>query len=366
MVRRCGCEAYCSCTFEGSEFVSVSPNGDDVTVTIIPGSTHITVEDSESLDFTITGSGTPADPYVITADKVPGAPDPAVAFDQQKFTTDGIWVKPTGFGDGWVEVFVWGGGGGGAGANIKPSIRPGNGGGGGGLSRRIMLLSDLPDEVEVHIGFGGAGGTGAPDSGSHGTNGHTGGQTRFGTILYAGGGFGGTRDGTLLSDAPDGGYGTEPGGRGGLPLYDYSFRGWDDSGYMSVGQASSGGGAGGYPSTKGPAQANSSWWDGVNGGLVIAGGFFLPGFGGNWQTESGPTTGAFNVGTATIGSTGGGGGHGGGAGPGNNNRSRTPGAAGGNEGGGGGGGGGAGPVSGGDGGPGGSGKIIVNCWPGTT
>jgi len=365
MVRRCGCDPVCGCGFEGSQYVSVStdPITGDVLVSIVPGSTQLQGEDSPSLFWTVTGDGTPTDAYVITADKVPGAPDPAVWLDQQKFTTDGIWRKP--FPVGWAEVYVWGGGGGGAGGNSK-TIRPGNGGGGGGLSRRLMLLSDLPDEVEVHVGFGGQGGDGAEDSGSRGTNGHNGGQTRFGTILYAGGGFGGTRTGNALVDAPQGGYGTEPGGMGGLPLYDYSFRSWDESGYMSAGQAGSGGGAGGYPSSKGPAQAEPEWWSGQNGGLVIAGGFFFVGVGGNWQTEAPPTDGIGHPGTATIGSTGGGGGYGGGQGPGNNNRSRTAGAGGGDDGGGGGGGGGAGPNSGGDGGPGGSGKIIVNCWPGTT
>lgn len=364
MVRRCGCDPVCSCGFKGGNYVTITElPGGELVVSIVPGSTWVTVADSTSIDFTITGTGVPADPYVISASRIVGAPDPAVAFNRQQFTTDGTWTKP--FTNGWAEIWCWGGGGGGGGANSKP-IRPGNGGGGGGLSRRVVLLDDLPDEVDVIVGVGGAGGAGAPDGGSPGAGGAAGTRSIFGSIVYAQGGRGGTRSGNSLDEAPDGGHGTEPGGRGGLPFFDYNVRDFTDPAYQAVGLASSGGGAGGYPSSKGPAQAQGHWWDGANGGVVVGGGFVLYGVGGDWQSESSPSPGTAAGTGGTVGSTGGGGGHGGGDGPGEHNRTRQNGAAGGDDGGGGGGGGGAGGNSGGRGGPGGSGKIIVNCWQGTT
>lgn len=353
MVRstRCGCGAVCSCTFEGGTGVGVVQNPDgSFTVTQGQGNTTITVADSESLDFTISGLGVTGSPYTITAIKVPGAPLPGVAVDRQDFYADGVWTKP--YASGICEVFVHGGGGGGGGGGTVPAV-PGGGGGGGGLSRRWFRLADLPASLNITIGQGGAGGLGAVDSSSAGLMGEKGGTSSFGTLLFAGGG-----DGGYYLYAVNGGPGTEFGGSSGTykGAFDYEV----GRNHQSTGLASSAGGMGGYFSPSGgsvPTGADSR--DGADGGQIYGGGFHFYGTGGDWDTETSATPGIAGIPYANDGGTGGGGGHGGGE-----SRSRQPGAAGG-AGGGGGGGGGAGSTAGGAGGPGGSGRVVVICWPGT-
>lgn len=126
-----------------------------------------------------------------------------------------------------VFVVVRGGGGGGA-SGQKDSNNlhglPGPGGGGGGCSQMAGIIprDEIPDEIPVQAGRGGAGGV-SPTASTTGewTVGENGGDSYFGDLLFAGGGGGGGRrplsDGTYVKDltAPGApGYGMSRGGRG--------------------------------------------------------------------------------------------------------------------------------------------------------
>lgn len=345
--KRCGCGSECGCSFAAGEGTFEVPptGGANFGIALSQGQTKVTGGLTESLDFTVTGAGTTATPYAITATKVAGAPNPGIAVNVQDFYTDGTWFKP--FPDGWAEVFVWGGGGGGGGSTTGnfPFPGPGLGGGGGGLSRRLIPLDDLPSMVFIICGQGGGGGAGASDSNSAGAVGSRGGTSQFGTWVYGGGGYGGDSVNTGL-----GGDGSNYGGDGGgawtssasgTAMYRHA---------QNTGISATGGGAGGWRSNTEPGLSNPAARDGLDGGQLFGGGFHPFGIGGVYETEVNPTNGSQGISYATVGGTGGGGGYGGGGG-----RTRAIGAAGG-PGGGGGGGGGGGVSSGGAGGPGGGGR----------
>lgn len=377
MVRkRCGCGAECGCHFVSGDGMGTS--GDTDTGFVISqdqGNTTVTVADNPSMDMTISGSGTSADPYVITAVKLAVSSGVAVAWATYDQPGQMYWNKPEGF-DGWVEILVWGAGGGGGGgaAGNNP---PGSGGGGGAFSTRIVKASDLDPFETVVVGFGGAGGIGGPSGNQSGGTGIAGGESRFGATdgaTVAGGGPGGVGGGLggieILTRGVRGGYGTELGGEGGINDY------FDPTGlsyiYQATGRAGSGGGSGGYTSnSSGPASLDPSHGNGRHGGQVYNAGVMIWGEGGNFAANT-PATDAIPkvdppdppspVGSSwATGGGGGGGGHGGGP-YGSGSRSRGPGSAGVE--GGGGGGGGVGQ-SGAAGGPGGDGKVIIICWQAT-
>lgn len=129
--KRCGCGAECGCSFEAGEGTHEVPptGGASFGVALDQGQTKIIAGDTAFLDFTVTGAGTTATPYVITAVKVAGAPNPGIAVNIQDFYADGVWTKP--FATGFAEVFVWGGGGGGGGSTTGNFPFPGPGLGGG-------------------------------------------------------------------------------------------------------------------------------------------------------------------------------------------------------------------------------------------
>lgn len=150
--------------------------------------------------------------------------DSLAAIDRQVFTASGTWTKPS-YGT-FAIIEAWGGGGGGN--------KSEQGGGGGAYSQRMMLLADLPANVTVTVGAGGAAQAGA-------TPAQPGGASSFGAYLKAGGGSGGTSGGAEggvpepdLGGAAPSSYGPWKGGMGG-----------DSTGIKSGAKSLYGGGGGG-------------------------------------------------------------------------------------------------------------------------
>ncbi|MFZ2769785.1 MAG: hypothetical protein WAZ50_01525, partial [Minisyncoccia bacterium] len=114
-----------------------------------------------------------------------------------EFTADDTWRPRPDLRA--LQVIALGAGGGG-GSGFAQTAGPGaggyggGGGGGGGLSFYFLEPASLPDSVTVTVGLGGAGGA-SRDSGVSdpydGENGSFGGNTSFGTIVFAAGGSGG-------------------------------------------------------------------------------------------------------------------------------------------------------------------------------
>lgn len=161
--------------------------------------------DNSQAEVTITGTGTPGDPWVISIETLGGS------IVQTIYNASDTWVKT---GGTVAQVVVIGGGGGGGASASGTADSGGSGGDGGAMSVAWFAVDDLPDEVEIEVGQGGAGAP--PVSGS--TTGGAGGDSWFGEYLYAPGGRGGhsqaqssqTQHTTLGGTPPDGG----PGGAG--------------------------------------------------------------------------------------------------------------------------------------------------------
>lgn len=123
----------------------------------------------------------------------------------QQFTQSGTFTVPA--GARLIRAYGVGGGGGGGGVTgAAGGNGAGGGGGGGGYCESVFEPGDLPAEVDVTVGIGGAGG-------AFGT-GAQGGATSFGGLWTAGGGQGG---GGIAASAGDtvgarGGGGTAVGG----------------------------------------------------------------------------------------------------------------------------------------------------------
>ncbi|MBH3444874.1 hypothetical protein I5L59_14955 [Pseudomonas moraviensis] len=109
------------------------------------------------------------------------------------FSTPGKhqWKVPSGVTQVWVVVVAAGGGG------ARSITLPGpSGGSGGGIARKLVNLRGVTS-VDIIVGTGGKGAT------EMNTTGGAGGETFFGTLVYATGGQGGRLDGK----APHGGTG---------------------------------------------------------------------------------------------------------------------------------------------------------------
>lgn len=139
---------------------------------------------SLAIDASTLKSGNTTNGRVLTANGLGGAVWETVAgviSDFQEFTTSGTWTKPE--GATWVYVEAIGGGGGGG---NHTSTTGTSGGGGGGFTTGVFRASELTETITCTIG---AGGTGAANGSS--AYGNDGGQTTFGSLLFANGGMGG-------------------------------------------------------------------------------------------------------------------------------------------------------------------------------
>lgn len=188
----------------------------------------------------------------------------AEVVDIQEFTSSGIWTKPATGARVLVQIWGAGGSGGRAGAGN------GGGGGGGGAYTEVWFnIGDLGVTETVTIGAGGAAIT--VDE----TDGNTGGNTTFGSLLsiFGGGGGGGNTatdgaggGGGGLNSAGISATGLTPGG-GGAPLggSPSTFGGGDGSPVEGLpGYSVNGGGGGGF-GTNAPSPA-SDGGDSQNGG----------------------------------------------------------------------------------------------------
>ncbi|WP_064075923.1 glycine-rich domain-containing protein [Prescottella equi] len=138
----------------------------------------------------------------------------AIATNMMVFTASGTWHKPPRCRA--IELILRAGGGGGSSGIFHPETTkrlPGMGGGGGAavVTRRINAF-ELPDDVPVAVGVGGAGGR-SPSSGSL-TFGGNGGESSFGDFAIVAAGRGGG-DGYVFAAAA-GGLSFLRGGHGGV------------------------------------------------------------------------------------------------------------------------------------------------------
>ena len=134
----------------------------------------------------------------------PATPQAAiVAYGTQQFDSSGIFTVPNGVN--LLRVTLWGAGGGGA---CSDGNGPGCGGGAGGCSIAWVNVAS-GEQIVVTIGAGGVAGV------SQGSGGN-GGDSYFGSYLYAGGGYGGPPLASVTSGArAPGGYGNlHPGQEG--------------------------------------------------------------------------------------------------------------------------------------------------------
>lgn len=116
MARNCGCAgSSCSCLIEAGAGINVSGIGtaaDPYVITAVLGqlSQAISFQDSTSIDFTVTGFGTIVDPMTVTAVVKPapwpvyptGGRPSAVAAGAGAFYYDSTLKKPA-----WSDGAVW-------------------------------------------------------------------------------------------------------------------------------------------------------------------------------------------------------------------------------------------------------------------
>ncbi|MFR9780148.1 hypothetical protein ACL02O_29345 [Micromonospora sp. MS34] len=138
----------------------------------------------------------PAGNHIVGLVGSPGAGAPTEPV--QTFTADGTFTVPA--GARWIRAYGVGGGGGGGGVTgATGGNGAGGGGGSGGYCESVWAAAELPAQVDVTVGVGGA-------AGAAGAAGGQGGATSFGGLWTAGGGLGG---GGVTANATD-----TSGGRG--------------------------------------------------------------------------------------------------------------------------------------------------------
>lgn len=293
-----------------------------------------------------------------------------------------LWVKKTSKFYKVKCIGAGGGGGSGRSTNNATARYGGGGGGGGGSNERTFQAADLPTDIVVTIGIGGAGGAAA--TGAAGNVGTVGGNTSFSTYLTAFGGGGGAA-GVASNQSGGGGggaggvgeAGTTAASLGGVPAVTAGVVGAGGMGGGGVlggagAGAEYGGAGGGGVSSIGTAMAGGSSINAAPGGGAGGegagggGGGAAGGVSGSWTAGGGGAGAAATSGVGTAGTDsttlacGTGGGGGGAAG--SADAVGGAGGAGGDPGAGGGGGGAATNLASGVGGRGGDGATQVFSW----
>ena len=238
--------------------------------------------------------------------------------DVQDFSTVGTATySPVAGAKGYLVYLLAGGGGGGAGAkNAEGVLRAGGcGGTSGGAVTAFIPASLVTGDITITIGDGGNGGASQTTNTSSGAAGSAGGDTSFGSLLVAKGGYGGVGGGTAVANRA---FGNEPPsmwpvGISGLNGDNGSLLGPHQGGNGHAG----GGSAGGYR-TAGNANSFVNVGGKGTGGTGGASSGAAGGAGSSlWGGGGGAGGAAAATGTATAGGAGGapsGGGGGGGAG----------------------------------------------------
>jgi hypothetical protein len=193
----------------------------------------------------------------------------------QEFSSSGTWTKPSGATFVMVEAWGAGGGGGSGRRGAAATARVGGAAGGGGsYTYRLFKSSDLSATETVTIGAGSTGAAAVAVDDTNGNSATVAGDTSFGSVLFAYGGFGGAggTTGNTLGGAGAGvlSAGSNTGANGGYPG-DRStsnvgqFGG--DSGNVNQGFGSGfGGGGGGGLSSTTSYEGGSSYQGGAGGG----------------------------------------------------------------------------------------------------
>jgi len=134
----------------------------------------------------------------------------------QEFSSSGTWVKPAYGTYAYIVCYGAGGGGGGGCLGTDDNSSGGCGGGGGARITKFIPLALLGATETVTVGVGGVGGASRPASTTSvdGYGGGIGGNTTFGSHLFAGGGRNGL-GGTIGST-------TRKGGNGGCSRINYA------------------------------------------------------------------------------------------------------------------------------------------------
>ena len=257
------------------------------------------------------------------------ADDIAQPADVQLFTTPGTasWTRPAG-AKAVDVIVVGGGGGGGSGRKGASGTAAFGGGAGAGGGRAVLTLPAvaLDATVSVSIGAGGAGGAAVTIDSTNGNNGIAGGQSSFGSFVFApqgnagaGGttisGTGGTAVTRGLFPGTSGGAGSSAGGAiGATSGVGTGPAGGGGGGGLAAVPANAAGGAGGFAPFYPNAVAGTG---GTAGGGTGSTGTSSP------VNAGGPGAGGGGGGSSTTGSGGsgangglyGGGGGGGGGGP---------------------------------------------------
>lgn len=163
-----------------------------------------------------------------------------------------------------IDVAIVGGGGGGGGGSSVPAgyCSAGSGGGGGGSARSRYKKGDIPLSVQIEVGAGGKGGI------ANGAQPTSGGNTKFGSLMLAGGG---SRAANGIAFQQTGASMLIGNGGGGQGSGGNLFSGWGGSGtpaiFLSNGYESGAGGDSMFSFGPPPLTTNTSLagYDGMEG-----------------------------------------------------------------------------------------------------